>query len=244
MRNGDPAEASVAATDTGRDPAGSRAAGRSRTARGSADGRVARGNETRRLVLRHAVAVASVEGLDGLTVGRLAGDLGLSKSGVFALFGSKEDLQLATVRFAIRVFLEHVVHPADELPHGIDRLWRLCTGWLAYSQRRIFPGGCFFYAVAAEYDARPGRLHDTIAAARRNWFSFLEQALREAQRTGQARADVDGAQLVFELCALMELANGESVLHGDDTGYRLAARGILTRLRAAAADPSLLPSEA
>lgn len=214
-----------------------------RTARGGDDGRVARGNETRRLVLDRAVALASVEGLDGLTVGRLAGDLGLSKSGVFALFGSKEDLQLATVRTAIRIFLEQVVHPAHELPHGMDRLWRLCTGWLAYSQGRVFPGGCFFYAAAAEYDARPGRLHDTIAAARRNWSSFLEQTLREAQQAGQARADVDREQLVFEISALMELANGESVLHGDDSGYRMAARGILNRLRDAATDPALLPAE-
>ncbi|MFG1810462.1 TetR/AcrR family transcriptional regulator [Streptomyces sp. NPDC049040] len=206
------------------------------------DGRVARGDETRRLVLERAVALASVEGLDGLTVGRLAGDLGLSKSGVFALFGSKEDLQLATVRTAIRIFLEHVVNPAHELPHGMDRLWRLCSGWLAYSQARIFPGGCFFYAVGAEYDARPGRLHDTIAAARRNWSSFLEQTLREAQQAGQARQDVDRPQLVFEICALMEMANGDSVLHGDDTGYRMAAKGILRRLREVATDPSLLPA--
>lgn len=210
-------------------------------ARGDTDGRVARGNETRRLVLERAVAVASVEGLDGLTVGRLAGDLGLSKSGVFALFGSKEDLQLATVRAAIKIFLEHVVHPAHELPHGIDRLWRLCTGWLAYSQARVFPGGCFFYSAAAEYDARPGRLHDTIAAARRNWFSFLEQTLREAQQVGEARQDADVTQLVFEICALMEMANAESVLHGDDAGYGMAARGILARLRDVAADDSLLP---
>lgn len=207
------------------------------------DGRVARGNETRRAVLERAVAVASVDGLDGLTVGRLAGDLGLSKSGVFALFGSKEDLQLATVRTAIRIFLENVVHPAHELPHGMDRLWRLCSGWLAYSQARIFPGGCFFYSAAAEYDARPGKLHDTIAAARRNWFSFLEQTLREAQQVGEARQDVDLAQLVFEICALMEMANGESVLHSEDAAYRMAARGILSRLRDVATDASLLPAE-
>lgn len=210
---------------------------------GRTDGRVARGNETRRLVLERAVSVASVDGLDGLTVGRLAADLGLSKSGVFALFGSKEDLQLATVRAAIRIFLEHVVHPAHELPHGMDRLWKLCTGWLSYSQTRVFPGGCFFYSAAAEYDARPGRLHDTVAATRKNWFSFLEQTVREAQQVGEARQDVDLPQLVFEICALMEMANGESVLHGDDTGYRMAAGGILRRLRDVATDPALLPAQ-
>lgn len=104
------------------------------------------------------------------------------------------------------------------------------------------PGGCFFSSAAAEYDARPGRLHDTVAATRKNWSSLLEQTLREAQQVGEARRDLDRRQLVFEICALLELANGESVLHGDDTGYRMAADGILSRLRDAATDPSLLPA--
>jgi AcrR family transcriptional regulator len=207
-----------------------------------ADGRIARGNETRRLILRRAVDIASVEGLDALSMGRLASELGLSKSGVFALFGSKEDLQLATVRAAVTVYLEHVVQPALELPAGVGRLWRLCTGWLGYSRERVFPGGCFFYSVSAEYDARAGKVHDALAAARANWFSCLEQTAREARRAGELAQDTDVPQLVFELAAFLELANAESVLHDDFTCYDKAAKAVLGRLRSASTDPALLPA--
>ncbi len=207
-----------------------------------ADGRIARGNQTRQLILRRAVEIASVEGLAALSMGQLASELKLSKSGVFALFGSKEDLQLATIRTAITVYLEHVVQPARDLPAGIGRLWRLCTGWLTYSRERVFPGGCFFYSVSAEYDAREGKVHDTLAAARTNWFSYLEQTAREAQLAGELAPDADVPQLVFELVAFLEMANAESVLHDDFTCYDKAAKAVLNRLRSEAADPSLLPA--
>jgi AcrR family transcriptional regulator len=206
------------------------------------DGRIARGNQTRRLVLERAVRIASVEGLEGLSLGRLATELELSKSGVFALFGSKEDLQLATVRAAVEVYLEHVVRPVRDLPPGIDRLWRVCTGWLAYSRERVFPGGCFFYAASAEFDARAGRVHDSLAKARADWIAYLEETAREAQRAGEIQDGADVPQLVFELAALLEMANAESVLHNEFTCYDKAAKGILGRLRAVAADPSLLPA--
>ncbi|MFE0173422.1 TetR/AcrR family transcriptional regulator [Streptomyces sp. NPDC059002] len=206
------------------------------------DGRVARGNQTRQLVLKRAMQVASVEGLEGLSLGRLAGELKLSKSGVFALFGSKEDLQLATVRAAIKVYLEHVVQPARELPPGIARLWRVCTSWLIYSRERVFPGGCFFYSTSAEYDARTGQVHDTLAAARTNWSTYLEQTVLEAQQTKELAQDVDIPQLVFELVAFLEMANAESVLHDEFTSYDKAATAILNRLRGVATDPSLLPA--
>ncbi|MFF1353444.1 TetR/AcrR family transcriptional regulator [Streptomyces sp. NPDC058297] len=205
------------------------------------DGRVARGNQTRQLVLKRAMQVASVEGLEGLSLGRLAGELKLSKSGVFALFGSKEDLQLATVRAAIEVYLEHVVQPARELPPGIDRLWRVCTNWLTYSRERVFPGGCFFYSTSAEYDARAGKVHDTLAAARTSWSSYLEQTIVEAQQAEEIAEGIDVPQLAFELVALLEMANAESVLHDEFTSYDKAATAILNRLRGAATDPSLLP---
>ncbi|MFE6776781.1 TetR/AcrR family transcriptional regulator [Streptomyces sp. NPDC057702] len=205
------------------------------------DGRIARGNQTRQTILKRTVEIASVEGLEGLSLGRLASELKLSKSGVFALFGSKEDLQLATVRAAIKVYLEHVVQPARDLPPGIDRLWRVCTGWLAYSRERVFPGGCFFYSVSAEYDAREGKVHDILAAARTNWFSYLEQTVREAQDAGEIVDETDVPQLVFEMVALMEMANAESVLHDETTYYDMAAKAIARRLRAVATDPALLP---
>ncbi|WP_175410730.1 TetR family transcriptional regulator C-terminal domain-containing protein [Streptomyces sp. TRM64462] len=208
------------------------------------DGRVERGNRTRRLILERGVAIASVEGLGGLSLGRLAGELKLSKSGVFALFGSKEDLQLATVRMAGKVFAQHVVQPARELPPGLGRLWHLCTRRLACSRDRVFPGGCFFRTVAAEYGAREGRIHDMVAAARADWTALLEQTVREAREAGEAHADTDVPQLVFEIAALLEAADAESVLRGDTDCYDRAAEGILRRLRGIATDPALLPERA
>ncbi|MFT2017096.1 TetR/AcrR family transcriptional regulator [Streptomyces sp. 796.1] len=205
------------------------------------DGRVARGNQTRQLILKRTVEIASVEGLEGLSLGRLASELKLSKSGVFALFGSKEDLQLATVRAAIKVFLEHVVQPARDLPPGVERLWRVCTGWLTYSRERVFPGGCFFYSVSAEYDAREGKVHDTLAAARVNWISYLEQTVRDAQKAGQIAPDADVPQLIFEIVAMLEMSNAESVLHNEVTAYDMAAKAIVSRLRDVVTDPELVP---
>ncbi|ASO20730.1 AcrR family transcriptional regulator [Actinoalloteichus hoggarensis] len=208
------------------------------------DGRVERGNQTRRLILRRSVDTASVEGLGGLSLGRLATELQLSKSGVFALFGSKVDLQVATVRAAVAIYVEHVVAPALRLPPGLGRLWTACTSWLRYSRDRVFPGGCFFYAVSAEYDTREGPVHDAVATARSDWTRFLEETAREAQRTGELREDVDVGQLVFEMIAFMELANAESVMHRDDTYYDRAAKGITARVRASAVDPARLPEPA
>lgn len=207
-----------------------------------ADGRIARGDRTRRLILDRAVRIASVEGLEGLSLGRLSTELKLSKSGVFALFGSKEDLQLATVRAAVRVYAEHVVRPVRDLPPGLDRLWRICAGWLDYSRQRVFPGGCFFSSVSAEYDAREGKVHDALAAARTDWLAFVERTVCEARQAGEIEDGTDAPQLTFELVALMEMANAESVLHHEFTCYDKATRGILNRLRGVATDPSLLPA--
>ncbi|MEV0705105.1 TetR/AcrR family transcriptional regulator [Saccharopolyspora sp. NPDC050389] len=205
------------------------------------DLRVERGNRTRQLILRRAVDVASVEGLDGLSLGRLAGELKLSKSGVFALFGSKEDLQLAVVHAATKIFAEHVIEPVRDLPPGLGRLWHVCTDWLTYSRERVFPGGCFFYSVSAEFDAREGKVHDALAEARANWFAFLDQTARDAQQAGEMAADTDVPQLVFELAAFLEMANAESVLHDEITCYDKATKAILNRLRGVATDPSALP---
>ncbi|MEV5845913.1 TetR/AcrR family transcriptional regulator [Streptomyces sp. NPDC051985] len=205
------------------------------------DGRVERGNRTRRAVLDRTVGIASVEGLEALSVGRLATELGLSKSGVFALFGSKEELQLATVREAGRIFTERVIRPVTADPAGIARVWRLCEGWLEYSRGRVFPGGCFFYEVIAEFDARSGPVHDAVVRAQRDWSAYMERTLTEARDAGELRADVDVPQLAFELVALMETANGVAVLHGEETAYRRARVGIAARLRTAAVDPLRVP---
>ncbi|MCX5143854.1 MULTISPECIES: TetR/AcrR family transcriptional regulator [unclassified Streptomyces] len=206
------------------------------------DGRVERGNRTRQLVLARAAAVASVEGLDGLSLGRLATDLRLSKSGVFALFGSKEELQLATVRTAVAVYDEHVVRPTRAAPAGLGRILRMYESWIAYSRERVFPGGCFFYAALAEFDAREGAVHDALVAAQAGWVTFVERRIEEARTLGEIREDCDAAQLAFEIIAFLELANGDSVLRDSPESYPRAARAILGRLRAVAVDASSLPA--
>ncbi|WP_447005196.1 TetR/AcrR family transcriptional regulator [Saccharothrix isguenensis] len=195
------------------------------------DGRVERGEQTRRLILRRAAEIASVEGLEGLSIGRLATELEVSKSGVFAHFGSKEELQLATVRAAAAIFVAQVVEPALSLPPGLARLERLLDGWLAYSENRTFPGGCFFYAVQAEFDARPGRVRDAIAGYGRQWNEYV----RETVATIPEVADPD--QVAFELIAFLEMSNAQSVLHDDPNAYaraRVAVRRSLAQAGTAA----------
>jgi AcrR family transcriptional regulator len=203
----------------------------------SSDGRVLRGEQTRALVLTRAMDIASVEGLDGLSIGRLAGELEVSKSGVFARFGSKEELQVATVAAAREVFVDRVVAPALQTPPGVGRLWRLCDGWLSYARGRVFPGGCFFFAAAAEYDARPGRVRDAVAAALAEWAALLERAAEDARQLGQLESTCDTRQLAFEVDALGVAANARAVLHDDDTAYDQARTGIRTRLAALATVP-------
>ncbi|MFB6842438.1 TetR/AcrR family transcriptional regulator [Streptomyces sp. NPDC056361] len=200
------------------------------------DGRVERGNQTRRLVLGRTMDIASVEGLEGLSLGRLATELQLSKSGVFALFGSKEELQLATIRAAVAVFADRVVTPLADVPPGAPRVRDLCRNWLAYSSERVFAGGCFFYAVSAEFDARTGPVHDAVARTRLDWSTYVERSLTEARAAGDFAADLDVEQLAFEVIALMEAANAQSVLFGETSAYARADRGITARLRAEATD--------
>ena len=119
-------------------------------------GRAARGQRTREAILKTAVDVASAEGLEGLTIGRLAAELEMSKSGLFAHFGSKEELQLATIGAAREIFVDEVVRPAFENDPGLSRLWALLDSWLRYAEAGIFKGGCFFAAASAEFDGRPG----------------------------------------------------------------------------------------
>ncbi|WP_329303650.1 TetR family transcriptional regulator [Streptomyces sp. NBC_00659] len=200
------------------------------------DGRLERGNRTRQLVLHRTVDIASVEGLEALSAGRLATELGLSKSGVFALFGSKQELQLATVREAGRIFGERVVRPSEQVPAGVGRVGRLCDLWLEYSRGRVFPGGCFFYGVIAEFDARSGPVHDAVVSAHRAWTALMERTIDEARTGGELRSDTDVPQLAFEIVALMEAANAVSVLHAEETAYQRARLGIANRLRNASTE--------
>jgi AcrR family transcriptional regulator len=194
-------------------------------------GRKAQGARTRQAILEAAVDLASVEGLEGLTIGRLAAALSMSKSGLFAHFGSKEELQLATVEAARAVFIREVIRPAFEAARGLPRLWSLCDIWLSYVQGGVFRGGCFFAAASAEFDSRPGPVRDRIAAIMREWLDMLHRAVVEAQGAGQLDREVAPAQLAFEFNALEIGANWAFQLHGDRQAFARAREAILERLR-------------
>ncbi|QNE21773.1 TetR/AcrR family transcriptional regulator [Kribbella qitaiheensis] len=197
------------------------------------DGRLVRGDQTRRAVLRRAVDIASVDGLEGLSIGRLAGELEISKSGLFAHFGSKEELQLATIRAARRIYHDAVVAPALAVEPGLGRLWRLCECWLDYSEQRVFPGGCFFARVTHEFGARSGPVHDSLVSVDHEWIGLIEQCVLEARDWGQLTADP--AQLAFELNAYLESANLASLLRDDvTTVFGKARQSVRTRLELSA----------
>lgn len=190
------------------------------------------GERTRTLILDTAVRLATIEGLDGLSIGKLATATDVSKSGVYAHFDSKEDLQLATVDTARRLFVDVVVIPALA-GEGVDRLRALCESFLAYVENRTLPGGCFFAAAAAELGGRPGPLKERVAANQRDWMRLLTDAADEAMQRGQLRADVDVDVLVFELNALVIAANTAFILH-DDPAVVARARVAVARVLAAA----------
>src|ERR1700688_2657914 len=131
--------------------------------------------KTRRAILQVAADIASAEGLEGLSIGRLAAELRMSKTGVFAHFGSKEQLQLATVETARQIFLERVVQPALKSPRGVSRLTAMLENWLAYVEKIVFRGGCFFAAASAEFDSRPGVIREQIATLTKAWLIALQE---------------------------------------------------------------------
>lgn len=188
------------------------------------------GLRTRRAILRKAVNIASVEGLEGLTIGKLASALRISKSGLFAHFGSKEDLQCAVVEEAREIFVETVVRPAHRF-QGLKRLRALCENWVAYGEERVFPGGCFFSAASLEFDDRPGRVREQIVGLMKKWLGNLEQAARDAQSAGEITKEADVRQLAFEIQALAMGANWSSRLFRDSSVFRSARRAILRRIK-------------
>ncbi len=159
-----------------------------------------KGARTRGDILRTAADIASVDGLDGLSIGRLAYELGMSKSGLFAHFGSKKSLQLATIEEARERYVQEVIAPALSAGKGIARLAALCEAFLSYVERAVFPGGCFFASAMAEFGSKPnGPVRDVIADSQRQWMGTLERAARDAVADGELRAQVDSARLAFDL---------------------------------------------
>lgn len=175
--------------------------------------------------------MASVDGLEGLSIGKLSQTCGVSKAGVFGLFGSKEGLQLATVDEAIGIFTEAVITPVFTATEpGRERVWALCRSWIAYARGGVFPGGCFFLAAAVDFDGRPGPVRDRLAESRRAWLGVYEQAITEAQAAGEIGAAVDPVQLAFELDAMAMAANVHAQLCGGTEAFDRALTAMAMRL--------------
>jgi len=173
-----------------------------------ADGRRAAGQRSRAAILAIAVDLASSEGLEGLTIGRLATEARMSKSGLFAHFGSKQGLQLATVERAREIFTDEVIAPALGAGQGPTRLCGVLNAWLSYFERGVFAGGCFFIAASSEFDDRGGPVRDAVDGAMEAWIEFLEQLCAEAVADSAIPAG-DPGQLAFELNAIGIATNWE-----------------------------------
>ena len=207
------------------------------------DRRLLRGERTRQAILSHASRLASAEGLEAVSLQRLASDLGISKSGLFAHFGSKEELQLATIDEAGRVFTEEVLKPGLKTPAGLGRVWAMCNSFLSYLSRGVFPGGCFFEAALSEFDSKPGRIRDAVVEKRGYWVASLARATRDAMTAGEVQPDVDADQVAWELGSLLVGANSSFVQDGGTVGIERARRAIRDRLeRIATPSATRLPT--
>lgn len=194
------------------------------------------GARSREAILAEAVRLATVEGIEGLSIARLAEAVGMSKSGLFAHFGSKEELQLATVDAALAGFDATVLTPAAAAQDGLTRVRALAAGYFAYMQQN--PGGCFFASVLAEVDMQPGPLRDRLVAMLEGWIGVIADAVREAQRDGGLDPAEDADQLTFELEAALLLANMQYVVSHAAEPLERGRRMIERRLAAAGAAPA------
>jgi AcrR family transcriptional regulator len=176
--------------------------------------------------------LATIEGIGGLSIARLAEAVGMSKSGLFAHFGSKEELQLATIEAADAVFAAQVVAPAAGAARGLDRLRGYVDGYLNYVDVDTFPGGCFFASVLAEVDMQPGAVRDRLVRFLTVWLGRLEDAVRDAQAEGDLDPTEDPAQLVFEIEAALFLANAQYIVTRTPEPITRARRAIDRRLAA------------
>jgi AcrR family transcriptional regulator len=196
------------------------------------------GERSRTAILREAAQLATVEGIGGLSISRLAQAVGMSKSGLFAHFGSKQELQLATMETASAVFSERVLEPALSAPSAIERLRRLAENYVLYVEAAIFPGGCFFASVASEMDTHPGPVRDVAIRFMTAWLELLEATIRDAQSEGALDEELDPAQLAFEIEADLLLSNALFVIAPESRPTDKARRALAHRLAAAAPDRS------
>jgi AcrR family transcriptional regulator len=192
------------------------------------------GERSRAAILREAARLATVEGLDGLSLARLADAVGMSKSGLFAHFGSKEELQLATVEAASAIFEELVIEPAGEATAGVPRLRAYVEGFLDHVEEGVFPGGCFFVSAMSELDTHPGPVRDGALAFSERWLALLAQQVAAAQAARELDSDVDPAQIAFELHAFMVLGNMQFVASADPAALDRVRGAVDTRMAALA----------
>ena len=198
------------------------------------DQRLVRGVETKRRILAHAVELASVEGLEGLSLGRLAAELEMSKAGVFAHFGSKEELQIATLDAASAVFGERVTKAFGASEPGLPQLIAGCSAWLDYVEGNCFRGGCFFAAAASELDGRPGAVREHLVELIKAWLAVLRIIIRDAIRSGHLQETTEPEPLVLELYALVLGANWSRQLLGEKHAVKYMRHALQARLTAAA----------
>jgi AcrR family transcriptional regulator len=189
------------------------------------DGRRARGMRSRAAVLERSVQMASQEGLEGLTIGALATGLDVHKSSVFALFGSKVELQLATLAAARVILIDQVIRPALASAEGLPRLQEIGAAWCNYLASDVFSGGCFLCAASTEMDGRPGPVRDAVATVMREWISVLSVNVQTAIAQGDLHADLDPAAMAFRLNALGMAANWQRQLLNDSSGIEHARSG-------------------
>jgi AcrR family transcriptional regulator len=182
--------------------------------------------ETRAAVTKAAVDRASVEGLEGLTIGGLAGETEMRKSSVFSLFGSKEGLQRAALEAAVEQFKSEVWGPVADRPPGLPRLLALCDSWLSYHERGVMPGGCFLTTATIEYDARPGPMRDEVARTMKGWLEVLEREAEIAIEAGELPPLTEPADVAFQLNALAAAASYGFQLWGDREVFRRARRSM------------------
>jgi AcrR family transcriptional regulator len=170
---------------------------------GSVPKRPTKGQTTRYAILDHAVRLATQTGLEGLTIGRLASEMGLSKSGLFAHFRSKEALQIQVLDAAAERFVDEVVRPALRERRGEPRLRAMFDRWLAWTKSNSGPGGCLFVAAAAELDDRPGPVRDRLVELQKGWLDVMATVFRTGVEERHFRADAEPEQFAYDVYSVM-----------------------------------------
>ncbi|HEY9638982.1 MAG TPA: TetR/AcrR family transcriptional regulator [Coleofasciculaceae cyanobacterium] len=198
----------------------------SRTSSEEKEPRRSKGQASRETILLAATKLATLKGLNGLSLADLSAEVGMSKSGLYAHFKDKEDLELAMIETAAAIFDREVLQPTMDSRGGTERLRVVADSYLSHLERRVFPGGCFFAAVAAELNTRPGRARDLVFQIIDGWLALLRQCIVEAQELGEVDSKTDVDQAVFEIEAMLLAANFFFVMTNDPIHLSRAHKGL------------------